>query len=266
MNVKHSRENNEYDLIIIVDDIDAIKVWTEQIECALEAVQPHLRVARSGISHFDPNKNRFKKSKKLLFMLDVKHKTYQSRLMDEWLRHFDGLRAKDILCVLVNNSQENVLDLEDVEKGNFNIIKSHKKTDHISNFHNWWPPVVHFLFLDMKESRKCLRYDMQNVSTHPDEILPQRLRQCLDAFVQNQGTDGDTKYHTVKVIGQAGNDTGYERDYLHVVIASNSIQHRMFSPCSSVHARTEVLRCVLFVLKSPEHGLGINMGKNLNYP
>jgi len=112
-----------------VENVDAIKVWTEQIECALAGLKPEYHVARLGITYLERNKNRPRKCKKLLYMLDAQPGTFQSRLMDEWLLHFDGLDPKTILCVLVRNTQENVHTLADIEKGQFNLVN----TDFIVN-------------------------------------------------------------------------------------------------------------------------------------
>ena len=48
---------NTFGLVIIVDNVNAIKVWLEQIECALAGLKPTYNVARSGISLLDRNKN-----------------------------------------------------------------------------------------------------------------------------------------------------------------------------------------------------------------
>jgi len=72
MGTVHKPNRNNFDLVIVVDDIDAIKVWSEQIECALAGLQPKYHVARSGICHLDRNRNRLKSTKKLLFIIDTK--------------------------------------------------------------------------------------------------------------------------------------------------------------------------------------------------
>jgi len=61
-------DKNTFDLVMVVDDIDAIKLWSEQIECALAGLKPKYHVAQSGISHLDRNRYRFKSTKKLLFL------------------------------------------------------------------------------------------------------------------------------------------------------------------------------------------------------
>jgi len=77
MSLEQSKATNYYDLIIVVENVDAIKVLTEQIECALAGLKPEYHVTHSGITHLERNKNRLRKSKKILFMLDVQHGTFQ---------------------------------------------------------------------------------------------------------------------------------------------------------------------------------------------
>ena len=233
-----------FDLIIVVDDVDAIKVWAEQIESALAGVQPAHYVARSGIIHLDRYKSRLQRCKKLLFMLDINKRTFQTSLMEDWIRHFDNLNPKDIMCVLVNDDQNNVQDHANLEKGHFQLIV----TDGIGQFQNWWPSLIAFLFLNMKEPQRSLVCDMENINTHPDEMLTHKLKQCLDKFIRTRNEGVNAKSHTVKVIGQPEGSTIYGQEHLHIVIVSQFIQRSEFEPCTSVHYRSEVLRCVLFVL------------------
>ena len=102
----HKPDRNSLDLDIVVDNIDAIKAWSEQIESALAALKPKYHVARSGISHLDRNRNRFKSTKKLLFLLDTKHQTFDSSMMKQWIEHFRRRKAKDVMCVLVNSNSD----------------------------------------------------------------------------------------------------------------------------------------------------------------
>jgi len=90
----HKPDRNSLDLDIVVDNIDAIKAWSEQIESALAALKPKYHVARSGISHLDRNRNRFKSTKKLLFLLDTKHQTFDSSMMKQWIEHFRRRKEK----------------------------------------------------------------------------------------------------------------------------------------------------------------------------
>jgi len=53
MRTVHTQKRNDFDLVIVVDNIGTIKVWSEQIECAMAGLKPHYHVARSGISHLD---------------------------------------------------------------------------------------------------------------------------------------------------------------------------------------------------------------------
>jgi len=76
-------DRKTFNLVIVVDDIDAIKVWSKPIECELAGLKPKYQVARSGISHLDRNRNRFKSTKKLLFLLDIKHQTFDSQTMNQ---------------------------------------------------------------------------------------------------------------------------------------------------------------------------------------
>jgi len=64
MSLEQSKATNYYDLIIVVENVDAIKVWTKQIECALAGLKPEYHVARSGITLPERNKNRLRKCKK----------------------------------------------------------------------------------------------------------------------------------------------------------------------------------------------------------
>ena len=233
-----------FDLIIVVDDVDAIKVWAEEIECALAGVQPANYVARSGIIHLDRYKSSLQRCKKLLFMLDINKRTFQTSLMEDWIRHFDNLNPKDIMCVLVNNDHNNVLDHANLEKGRFQLIV----TDEIGQFQNWWPSLIAFLFLNMKEPQRSLVCVMENINTHPDEMLTHKLKQCLDKFIMTRNVGVSAKSQTVKVIGRPEESTTYGQEHLHIVIVSQFIQRSEFKPCTSVHYRAEVLRCVLFVL------------------
>jgi len=88
------------DLFILVDDLDAIKVWAEQIECALSSLVPEVTTARKGARHLYLTKQ-YPTCKKLLFMLDTKSDIYRSDIVDTWLKHFSSLKPKDIICVLV---------------------------------------------------------------------------------------------------------------------------------------------------------------------
>jgi len=89
---------------------------------------------------------------------------------------------------------------------------------------------------------------MQNVYIHPDDKLPQRIKQCLDAFVRNTSADSNAKCHTVKVIGQLENHISNDNHNLHKVVASQNVQRSLLEPSSSVRDRTEMLRCFLCVL------------------
>jgi len=83
MGTVHKPNRNNFDLVIVVDDIDAIKVWSEQIECALAGLQPKYHVACSGICHLDRNRNRLKSTKKLLFIIDTKYIASHSQTMTQ---------------------------------------------------------------------------------------------------------------------------------------------------------------------------------------
>jgi len=89
---------------------------------------------------------------------------------------------------------------------------------------------------------------MQNVNIHPCDKLPQNIKQCLDVFVWNTSTDSNAKCHTVRVIGRLENPISNDNHNVHIVVASQNVQRSLLQPCSSVHDRTEVLRCVVFVL------------------
>jgi len=239
MGTVHKPTRNNFDLVIIVDDVDAIKVWTEQIECALAGLQPKYHVARSGIRHLDRNKDRFKTCKKLLFMLDIKHQTFQSQMMKDWIQHFKSLRQDDLMCVLVNAEATNSVD----------DIKCHIAiTDNIVNFHNWWPTMVEFLFLKTKAAQKKLKYSLENVHTHEDDQLPYKLTQCLDAFVDPTNTRSSKKCQSVKLVGGDYASGQAEEENVHVVLTSLRVELEDCPSCNSVHSRTEVLRCVLFIL------------------
>ena len=245
MGTVHKPNRNTFDLVIIVDNIDAIKVWSEQIECALAGLNPQYHVARSGISHLDRNRNRFSSTKKLLFLLDTQQRTFDTQMMKRWIEHFCRRRHNDVMCVLVD-STSHVFDscADDMGKGGINVVK----TEDIANFHNWWPTLVEFLFLKTKAASKVLNYSLENVRSHEDDQLPRRLTQCLDAFVDPDKTNASTKCQTVKVVGGYGEENPQTQENLHVVLASFRVDRSLYDRCNSVHTRAEVLRCVLFIL------------------
>ena len=230
------------DVFILVEDFDAIKVWAEQIECALGSLVPKVKTARKGARHLYL-KDQYTTCKKLVLMLDSKSDIYRSDIVDAWLKHFRCLKAKDILCVLVDSGTTDLTDTE-LEKGRLNVVK----TDDIANFYNWWPTMVEFLFLKTKAAPKVLNYSLENVNTHEDDPLPRRLTQCLDAFVDPDKTIASSKCQTVKVVGGAGEENPQERENMHVVIASLGVDRSIYDQCNSVHTRADVLRCVLFIL------------------
>jgi len=135
-------DRNTFDLVIVVDDIDAIKVWSEQIECALAG-------------HFDRDRNHFKSTIKLLFLLDIKHQTFDSQTMKQWIEHFCRGRHREVMCAVVD-STSNRLDCScaDMGKKRMKVVK----TDDIANFYNWWPSMVEFLLLHTKAAPKFLNY------------------------------------------------------------------------------------------------------------
>jgi len=244
MGTVHKPKMNTFDLVIVVDDIDAIKVWSEQIECALAGLKPKYHVARSGISHLDRNRICLKATKKLLFLLDTKHRTFGSQMMSQWIEHFCRRRPKDVLCVLVDSVFNFDSCSSDMVKNGMSVVK----TDVIANFHYWWPKMVEFLFLQTKAAPKVLNYSLETVHTHEDEPLPRRLTQCLDAFVDPEMTRDSTKCQTVKVVGATGEENPEARENMHVVIASLGVDRSVYDHCNSVHTRADVLRCVLFIL------------------
>jgi len=245
MGTVHKPNRNTFDLVIVVDDIDAIKVWSEQIECALAGLKPKYNVARAGISHLDRNRIRLKATKKLLFLLDTKHRTFDTQMMNQWTQHFRRRGPKDVMCVLVYSSSNGSDSCSsDKVKNGMSVMK----TDDIANFHNWWPTMVEFLFLKTKAAPKVLNYSLETVHTHDDDPLRRRLTQCLDAFVYPEKTRESTKCQTVKVVGGAGEENPQERENMHVVLASLGVDRGVYDHCNSVHTRADVLRCVLFIL------------------
>jgi len=245
MGTVHKPNRNNFDLVIVVDDIDAIKVWSEQIECALAGLKPKYHVARSGISHLDRNRMRFKATKKLLFLLDTKHRTFNTQIMNQWTEHFRRRKPKDVMCVLVD-SFSNRFDSysSDMVKNRMSVAK----TDDIANFHNWWQTMVEFLFLKTKGAPNVLNYSLETVHTNEDDPLLRRLTQCLDAFVDPDKTRDNKNCQTVKVVGGAGEENSQERENMHVVVASLEIDRSVYDHCNSLHTRADVLRCVLFIL------------------
>ena len=245
METVYKPNRNTFDLFIVVDESDAIKVWSEQIECALAGLKPQYHVARSGISHFDRNINRFKATKKLLFLLNTKHRTFDTQMMNQWTEHFRRRRPKDVMCVLVDSSSNGYDSyFSDMVRNRMSVVK----TEDIANFHNWWPTVVEFLFLQTKAAPNVLNYSLETVHTHEDDPLPRRLTQCLDAFVDHEKTRVSSKCQTVKVVGGAGEENPQTRENMHVVIASLGVDQSVYDQCNSVHTRADVLRCVLFLL------------------
>jgi len=230
------------DVFILVDDYDAIKVWAEQIECALDSLVPKVTTARKGARHLYL-KDQYTTCKKLLLMLDTKSDIYRSHIVDTWLKHFSSLKPKDILCVLVDSGTADLSDTE-LGKGRLNVVK----TEDISHFNTWWPVMVEFLFLKTKVAPKVLNYSLETVHTHEDDQLPRRLTQCLDAFVDPDQTNASSTCQTVKVVGGAGDENPQERENMHVVIASLGVDRSIYDQCNSVHTRADVLRCVLFIL------------------
>ena len=241
MSTENKQNRATFDLVIVVDDIDAIKIWTEQIECAVAGLQPKYHVARSGMRHLDRNKDRFKTCKKMLFMLDIKHQTFQSRMMKDWIQHFKGLRKDDVMCVLVNSDATNSVDMTQCS---FLVAP----TDNIANFHTWWPKMVEFLFFKTKAAPKKLNYSLVTVHTHEDDQLPYKLTQCLDAFVDPTNTRFSKNCQSVKLVGGAYASGQEREENVHVVLTSLRVDLEDFTSCNSVHSRTEVLRCVLFIL------------------
>ena len=230
------------DVFILVDDYDAIKVWAEQIECALDSLVPKVTTARKGARHLYL-KDQYTTCKKLLLMLDTKSDIYRSHIVDTWLKHFSSLKPKDILCVLVDSGTTDLSDTE-LGKGRLNVVK----TEDISHFNTWWPVMVEFLFLKTKVAPKVLNYSLETVHTHDNDQLPRRLTQCLDAFVDPDQTNASSTCQTVKVIGGAGDEKPQTRENMHVVIASLGVDQSVYDHCNSVHTRAGVLRCVLFIL------------------
>ena len=239
-------ERNAFDLIIAVDDIDAVKVWAEQIECALAAVQPEYHIARAGIRHLDRNKNRFKTCEKLLFLMDIKHQTFKSPQMDSWISYFKGLKPKDIMCVLVNSdSNKFPTQKNDMEKDKCFIVE----TESIYDFHLWWPKMLEFLFFEMKTATKTLNYSLQTLNMHSDDQMPQRMTKCLDAFVNPNKSRTNKQCQTVKLIGNiSGDANNKEHGALHLVLAYHRLEPSESHSCNSVHSRNQVLRCILFIL------------------
>ena len=193
MGTVHKPNRNTLDLVIVVDDIDAIKVWSEQIECALAGLKPKYHVAQSGISHLDRNTIRFKATKKLLFLLDTKHRTFGSRMMSQWIEHFRRRRPKDVMCVLVDSVFKFDSCSSDMVTNEMSVVK----TDDIANFNNWWPKMVEFLFLQTKAAPNVLHFSLETVHTHEDDSLPRRLTQCLDTFVNPDKTKASSTCQTV---------------------------------------------------------------------
>jgi len=233
---------NTFDLIIVVDDIDAIKVWSEQIECTLAGLKPKYRVARSGISHLDRNRNGFKSTEKLLFLLDINHQTFDSQTMNQWIEHFRRRKPREVMCVLVDSTSTRLdCSCADMGKKRMKVVK----TDDIANVYNWWPSILEFLFLHTKTAQKVLNYSLETVHTHEDDPLPRRLTQCLDAFVDPDKTKArSTKCQTVKVVGDAGEENPLEQENMHVLIVSLGVDRSVYDHCNSVHTRAELLRCV----------------------
>jgi len=97
-------------------------------------------------------------------------------------------------------------------------------------------------------SRKMLRYSLANENMHKDDTLPQKLNQCLEAFVGFQESCRSTKTQTVKLMGGDASGPRKEIDSLHIVLASVIHDRSDLSSCNSVHMRAERLRCVLFIL------------------
>jgi len=230
------------DMFILVDDFDAIKVWAEQIECALGSLVPKVTTARKGARHLYLTKH-YTTCKKLLFLLDTKSNIYRSHIVDTWLKHFSGLKPKDILCVLVDSGKTDLTDTV-LGKERFNVVK----TNDIAHFYNWWPTMVEFLFLQTKAAPKVLNYSLETLRTHEDDQLPRRLTQCFDAFIDPDRTRANAKCQTVKVFGGAGEESPQEQENMHIVLASFGVDMAVYDNCNSVHSRAEVLRCVLFVL------------------
>jgi len=241
----HKPNRNTFDLVIVVDDIDAIKVWSEQIECALGGLKPQYHVALSGISHLDRNRKRFTSTKKLMFLLDTKHQTFDSLIMKQWIEHFRRRRPKEVMCVLVDSKNDGTVSyIPNVIRGNCYVVK----TDNIGNFQNWWPRMIRFLFLSVNCSSKALTYTLESENMHKEDTLEIKLVQCLNSFVRPQDTRTRIHCQTVKLIGGNGDRQRQEEEALHVVLATYRLQRGEFASCDSVHTRAEVLRCVLFIL------------------
>ena len=230
------------DLFILVEDLDAIKVWAEQIECALSSLVPEVTTARKGARHLYLTKQ-YPTCKKLLFMLDTKSDIYRSNIVDTWLKHFSSLKPKDIICVLVDSGATDLTDTE-LGKRKLNVVK----TDNMAHFYNWWPTMVEFLFLKTEAAPHSLNYSLETVHTHEDDQLPRRLTQCLDTFVDHDKAKACSKCQTVKVVGGAGEENPQKRENMHVVITSLGVDQSVYDHCNSVHTRADVLRCVLFIL------------------
>ena len=154
----HKLNRNMFDLFIVVDNNDAIKVWSEQIECALTGLKPLYHVARLRISHLNQNRNRFNLTKKLLFLLDTKQQTFDTQMMKRWIEHFHRMNQKDVMCVLVDSTSDELGSYSvDLGKNRINIVK----TDDIAQFHNWRPTIVKFLFLKTTAAPKVLNYSLE---------------------------------------------------------------------------------------------------------
>ena len=64
---------------------------------------------------------------------------------------------------------------------------------------------------------ETLRY---SENMHEDDTLPQKLTQCLEAFVGYQESSSNTKAQTVKLMGCNDSGPRKEKDALHIILAS----------------------------------------------
>jgi len=163
-------------------------------------------------------------------------------MMKQWIENFSLRRPKDLMCVLVESSSGRLDSYcAAMCKNRINVVKT-------DDFYNLWPTRVDFLFLQSKAATKALNCSLEAVHTHDDDQLARKRTKCMDALVNPDKTGQGTMCQTVRVVGGTGKENPQERENLHVVMTSLTVDRSEYDRCNSVHARIEVLRCVLFIL------------------
>lgn len=139
-----------WDVLIVFEDTDIIKLFCDRIVSALMSVEPHPKMERIRFTNLNLVKEMFKKScKKLIFITDEKFRTLSSRKIEVWMSALLSHHMNDQNTLVLNTNCET----DEPAEPNFEEVLTSPKRDKcivainkIEQFDCWWPRVIEFVF------------------------------------------------------------------------------------------------------------------------